>query len=103
MGSTVMLKTVGAEGAGGYGSRVWLRVQTFQQQKSMARQRMVPPIMAPGEVKIQWLSMPSWAVVLASLVMVSSSWIKTSASNLPAILVRTFDCREYHFALGLLE
>ncbi len=59
MGSTVMLKTVGAEGAGGYGSGVWLRVQAFQQQKSMARQSMVPPIMAPGEVKIQWLSMPS--------------------------------------------
>ena len=59
MGSTIMLKTVGAEGAGGYGSGVWLRVQTFQQQKSMARQRMVPLIMAPGEVKIQWLSMPS--------------------------------------------
>ena len=59
MGSTVMLKTVGAKGAGGYGSGVWLRVQAFQQQKSMARQSMVPPIMAPGEVKIQWLSMPS--------------------------------------------
>jgi len=54
-----MLKTVGAEGAGGYGSGVWFRVQALQQQKSMARQSMVPPIMAPGEVKIQWLSIPS--------------------------------------------
>ncbi len=59
MGSTVMLKTVGAEGAGGYGSGVWFQVQALQQQKSMARQSTVPPIMAPGEVKIQWLSIPS--------------------------------------------
>ncbi len=59
MGSTVMLKTVGAEGAGGYGSGVWFWVQALQQQKSMASQSMVPPIMAPGEVKIQWLSIPS--------------------------------------------
>ena len=59
MGSTVMLKTVGAEGARGYGSGVWFRVQALQQQKSMARQSMVPPIMAQGEVKIQWLSIPS--------------------------------------------
>ena len=58
-GSTVMLKTVGADGAAGYGRGACVRVQAFQQQNRMARQRMVPPIMAPGEVKIQWLRIPA--------------------------------------------
>jgi len=58
MGSTVMLKTMGAEGAGGYGSGAWsFWVHVSQQQKRIAKQRILPSIMAPGEVKIQWLSM----------------------------------------------
>ena len=58
MGSTVMLKTVGgAGGAVGYGmggAEVLLR-QSLQQQNKMKRQTRVAPIIAPGEVKIQWL------------------------------------------------
>ena len=92
MGSTVMLKTVGgAGGAVGYGmggAEVLLR-QSLQQQNKMKRQTRVAPIIAPGEVKIQWLKGTSLASSLASLVMVSSSWSKTSASNLPEILVRS--------------
>ncbi len=90
--STVMLNTVGgARGADGYGVGVAtgpeLR-QILQQQKSMKRQTNVPPIMAPGEVKIQWLKGISLANSLVSLVIVSSSWRSTSASNFPEILAR---------------
>ena len=87
-----MLKTVGgAGGAVGYGmggAEVLLR-QSLQQQNKMKRQTRVAPIIAPGEVKIQWLKGTSLASSLASLVMVSSLWSKTSASNLPEILVRS--------------
>ncbi len=44
-----------------------------------------PLIMAPGVVKVQWLT----GFSLASLAMVSSSLSKISASNLPEILVRS--------------
>jgi hypothetical protein len=90
MGSTIMLNTVGAEGAGGYGIEAWSfrePPQALQQQKRMIRQRIVPPIMALGEVKIQWLRMLSCASAWASFIIAFSSWIRTSASNLPAILV----------------
>ncbi len=90
MGSTVMLNTVGgAGGAVGYRSKgaVVLLRQILQEQNRMKRQTRVAPIIAPGEVKIQWLNGTSLASSLASLVMVSSSWSKTSTLNLPEILV----------------
>ncbi len=61
MGSTIMLNTVG--GAGGYGSggAVVLLLQSLQQQNRMKRQTRVAPIIALGEVKIQWLNGTSLA------------------------------------------
>ncbi len=89
IGSTIMLKIVGwaggAEGAGyGVGADPELQ-HILQQQKSRKRQTMALPIMGPGVVKVQWLM----GFSLASLVMVSSSWSKISALNLPEILVRS--------------
>jgi hypothetical protein len=52
----------------------------------MTMQKIAPPIMATGEVKIQWLRALSWDNALASFIMVSNSWIRASASNLSAIL-----------------
>jgi hypothetical protein len=90
MGSTVMLKTVGGPGgADGYGAGVAAGLefwQILQQQKSIKRQTKVPPIMAPGEVKIQWLKGVSLANSLASLFIVSSLWMSTSVSNFLEIL-----------------
>ncbi len=59
-----MLKTVGgAGGAVGYrvGGAVVLFQQSLQQQNRMKRQTNVAPIIAPGEVKIQWLKGTSLA------------------------------------------
>jgi len=67
------------------GWAVVLLRQSLQQQNKTKRQARVAPIIAPGEVKIQWLKGASLASSLASLVMVSSSWSRTSASNLPEI------------------
>jgi len=84
-----MLKTVGgAEGAEGYGHGVGVDpelLHTLQQQKRMKRQMMARLIMAPGVEKVQWLT----GISLATLVMVSSSWSRISASNLPEIFVQS--------------
>jgi hypothetical protein len=95
MGSTIMLYMVGAEGSW----KIWkwglvLLGTSLQQQKRMTMQKILPPIMAPGEVKIQWLRMLSWASTLASFIIVSSSWIRTSVLNLPAILVLSWSMAE---------
>ncbi len=65
-----------------------------QQQNRRNRQTRVAPIIAPGEVKIQWLKGASLASSLASLVMVANSLRRTSASNLPEIRVRSWAMAE---------
>jgi hypothetical protein len=75
IGSTVWLRiTVGAGGADGAGYELFPELRhALQQQKSKSRLRT-----APGVVNIQWVSGSS----LASLVIVSNSLIRISASNL---------------------
>ncbi len=82
-----MLKIVGGGGGAvgvGYGAGADPDLQqTIQQQKRMKRHMRAPTIMALGVVKVQLL-------VTLSLAMVFSSWSRTSASNFPDILVRSF-------------
>jgi hypothetical protein len=73
---------VGARGADSAGYVLFPELRhILQQQKSMSRLMTAPPIMAPGVVRIQWLI----SSFLASLVIVSSSLIRISVSNLPEI------------------
>jgi hypothetical protein len=100
IGSTVLLNTrVGARGAegAGYGAVLFPEFRhILQQQNSRSKLMTAPPIMAPGVVNVQWSKVFS----LASLVIISSSLIRISASNLLEIFVRSLSIAAMTFSFS---